>query len=81
MLSSRGDPGIPQVGIVAGRRVGGAVVRNRAKRRIREAMRHVALEADTAYVVIASEGVEREPFDRLVEWLRRAVSPGEGKGR
>jgi ribonuclease P protein component len=69
------------VGFVAGRRVGGAVVRNRAKRRLREAARRVALEADTSYVVIAEPGIGEATFDHLVEWVRSAAAPEEGKGR
>lgn len=73
------DPGPPQVGIVASRRVGGAVQRNRAKRRLREAMRHVALRPGTAYVVQAKRSVLGAPFSQLVAWLRAATgdSPGE----
>jgi ribonuclease P protein component len=33
------EPGAPRVGIICGKRVGGAVVRNRARRRLRAAVR------------------------------------------
>lgn len=81
VLSAPGEPGLPRVGFVAGRRIGGAVARNRAKRRLREAARRVALEADTSYVMVAEAGIAEATFDRLVEWMHSAVAPEEGKGR
>lgn len=58
---------------MAGRRVGNAVVRNRAKRRLREATARVKLCEDTAYVVVAQRGLNDAPFDELVEWVGDAV--------
>jgi ribonuclease P protein component len=74
VLRAPAPTGPPQVGFVAARRVGTAVERNRAKRRLREAMMNVELEADTAYVVIASPGVLTMGFDNLIDHLTRAVS-------
>lgn len=74
MIGAPGEPGLPQVGVVAGRRVGNAVSRNRAKRRIREALRHVELESNMAYVVIASTAVVEADFDRLTRWLGEAIA-------
>jgi ribonuclease P protein component len=76
MITTRGAPGPPQVAFVAGRRVGTAVARNRAKRRLREATASVRLCDDMAYVVIAQRGVNDAPFDELVEWLGDAASRG-----
>lgn len=73
ILQAPGDEGRPQVGIVAGKKVGNAVERNRAKRRIRAALAEVPLRDGTTYVVIASRGVIRAGFGDLVEWLRRGV--------
>lgn len=73
VVRAPGESGPPQVGIVASRRVGNAVVRNRAKRRIREALMEVELQRDTAYVVIASPGVATMGFDRLVSRLGTAL--------
>lgn len=74
MMCTGGERGLPQVGIVASRRVGGAVARNRAKRRLREALMRVGLKSDTAYVVIASSGVVTMRFDNLVSELGAAIA-------
>jgi len=73
-MCTGGERGLPQVGIVASRRVGGAVARNRAKRRLREALMRVGLKTDTAYVVIASSGVVTMRFDNLVSELGAAIA-------
>jgi ribonuclease P protein component len=70
------------VAFVANRRVGGAVQRNRAKRRLREAMRHVALEPGTAYIVQATPDVLEAPFSQLIDWLSAASGPTpDGRGQ
>jgi ribonuclease P protein component len=73
-MCTGGERGLPQVGIVASRGVGGAVARNRAKRRLREALMRVGLKSDTAYVVIASSGVVTMRFDSLVSELGAAIA-------
>lgn len=73
VLAAAGEAGPPTVGVVAGKRVGGAVARNRAKRRLRAAMAGVELKADTSYVVIADSEVVDVEYERLVKWLQRAV--------
>ena len=75
-MSAPGAPGPPQVGIVAGRRLGTAVRRNRAKRRLRAAMERVVCAPGTAYVVIAGPEVIDAEFDRVVGWLRAAFDAG-----
>ena len=77
MICARGEKGLPQVGLVASRRVGGAVTRNRAKRRLREALLRVELRGDTAYVVVASPDVATMGFDRLVHGLGDAIAESE----
>ena len=73
VIRAEGRSGLPQVGIVAGRGVGGAVRRNRAKRRIREAIGLVPLQRNTAYVVVAGPDVTDAAFDQLTDWLRTAT--------
>lgn len=63
----------PLVGIVAGHSVGGAVERNRAKRRLREALARAPLRGDRDYVVIAGREVLEVPFPDVVAWVIRAV--------
>jgi ribonuclease P protein component len=60
--------------VVAGaKKVGGAVQRNRAKRRLREALAAVRLRDGHDYVVIASPAVLTAPFEEVELWLRKAV--------
>ncbi len=58
---------MPRVGIVAGKKVGNAVNRNRAKRRLREAAHLANLRTNTDYILIAGpESIEMDLRD-LVE--------------
>ena len=74
VIVASGAPGLPRVGVVAGAKtVGGAVQRNRAKRRLREALDQVPLRNGYDYVVIASGSVLTASFGEVQRWLRRAV--------
>jgi ribonuclease P protein component len=66
-----------RVGFTATKKLGNAVVRNRARRRLREAVRasfpaHAAGGHD--YVVIARPGALTQDFPRLVEDLKQALA-------
>ncbi|MSO80880.1 MAG: ribonuclease P protein component [Alphaproteobacteria bacterium] len=66
-----------RVGFTASRKVGGAVVRNRARRRLRAAVREVLARAgqdETDYVLIARAGTVERPYAALVEDLRTALA-------
>ena len=76
MICAPAETGPPQVGIVASRRIGSAVRRNRAKRRLREALMSVELEPDTAYVVIAPAAAATMEFGELTRRLGEAVDRG-----
>lgn len=69
VVSAPGLDGIARVGLVVGRKVGRAVLRNRAKRRLRHAVAASRWPAGRDYVVIASPDVLEAPFSRLVGWL------------
>ena len=73
VVSAGGGSEGPLVGIVAGRAVGGAVERNRVKRRVREALAHAPLRGDRDYVVVAGRAVLQAPFPQVVAWVVQAV--------
>jgi ribonuclease P protein component len=65
------------VGFTATRKVGGAVIRNRAKRRLREAARAlVPLHGRPGcdYVFIARMGTADRPWDRLLDDVKSALT-------
>ena len=69
--------GVVRVGFTATRRIGGAVVRNRAKRRLREAARIVAplhVLAGCDYVFIARGGTPTRPWGSLLDDMRSALT-------
>lgn len=73
---ARDDSPIVRAGFTATKRIGGAVERNRAKRRMREAAR--LLLPDLAhpgfdYVFIARGGVTTRPWPRLLDDMKSAL--------
>lgn len=78
------DSAAVRVGFTASRKVGNAVVRNRAKRRLRAAAAAV-LTSDgrpgTDYVLIARGDTAGRPFGVLVDDLRAALRQVERGGR
>jgi|CXWL01.1.fsa_nt_gi ribonuclease P protein component len=72
----RDEAGEIGVGFTASAKVGGAVVRNRAKRRLREAARQLLplLGAPgTDYVLVARAGTADAPWEALLDDLRNAL--------
>lgn len=75
---ARGDEDAPRVGYTCSKKIGNAVARNRAKRRLREVARMVlSTEAKHGwdYVLVGrpNETISR-PFAQLVADLKRAVA-------
>lgn len=66
-----------RIGLVAGKRLGKAVKRNRIKRRIRHACRHIDFTPGWDHILIPAASVAVVPFGTLVEWLERAVTANE----
>ncbi len=63
--------GTTQVAVVASRAIGGAVVRNRAKRRLRAAARQARLPHAVDLVIDARPAVVSAPFTALHRDLER----------
>jgi ribonuclease P protein component len=73
-----------RVGFTATRKIGGAVVRNRARRRLRAAAAQVLprmARHDLDYVLIARATTAARPFDALVSDLEAALMRCGGTGR
>lgn len=62
-IYERGDDGPPRLTVVASRRVGAAVQRNRAKRLLREAARTLAWEDGLDVVLVAHPGLASARLD------------------
>ena len=73
----RGDETMTvRIGFTATRRIGGAVQRNRAKRRLREASRLLApalAKPGCDYVLIARNGTGERPWPRLLDDVKTAL--------
>lgn len=71
------DPKLARFGFTATKSLGGAVLRNRARRRLKEAVRlagpDLAMEGYD-YVLIAREGTVQRRFAELIKDLERALA-------
>ncbi len=74
---SRNDDGPTRLGFTVTRKIGNAVVRNRARRRLKEAARLVLADGGLAgvdLVLVGREATRTRPFAALQEDLRRALA-------
>jgi ribonuclease P protein component len=69
------DPVAPRLGLAVPKSVGGAVVRNRVKRQLRETWQELADAAKPGhdYVLVARPGLAEPADTRGHEWLRERV--------
>lgn len=67
------DLGVSRLGVVVSKKVGGAVVRNRAKRRIRAAVNIRALPPGWDVVVIARTSIQSAEYRHLESELRQLL--------
>jgi ribonuclease P protein component len=73
---ARGDDAPARLGFTVTKKVGNAVIRNRTKRRLREAARMVLREQELRgvdLVLIGREGTRTRPFGALVDDFGRAL--------
>ncbi len=73
---SREDNGPARLGFTVTKKVGNAVVRNRTRRRLREAARLLLRDASMRgvdLVLIGRDGTRSRPFALLIKDLRRAL--------
>ncbi|HVI29605.1 ribonuclease P protein component [Hansschlegelia sp.] len=84
-LRDRGEPDArARVGFTATKRVGGAVERNRMKRRLRAAARAVLTDVARPgcdYVLIARRAVLEVPFERILRDIQDAAKRAHGRSR
>jgi ribonuclease P protein component len=75
VITQRRRNGPSRIGITASRRVGGAVVRNRVKRLVREFFRHHQhrLEPPQDVLVIARAGAAKASSTEVRDELRRTL--------
>lgn len=81
---ARGDHGPARVGFTVSKKVGGAVERNRVRRRLRELVRvsfAERLQERTDYVLIGRRAALDLSFDRLVEDFADALGRWQQSGR
>ena len=72
----RGDDAPARLGFTVTKKVGNAVVRNRTRRRLREAARLLLRDQPVTgvdLVLIGRDGTRRRPFPALMADLRRAL--------
>ncbi len=80
---ARGDADESRLGIAVPKKIGGAVARNRIKRRLREAWRELLPEVPPSsdYVLLVRAPLAEAAEGRGPEWLRERLREVLGKAR
>ncbi len=76
-LLARDDTAPARLGFTVTKKVGNAVVRNRTRRRLREAARLLLREQPVAgvdLVLVGRDSTRTRPFPQLIDDLRRALA-------
>ncbi|MEC9373952.1 MAG: ribonuclease P protein component [Planctomycetota bacterium] len=85
LYAAPNDCGHPRLGLSIGRRCGNAVTRNRIKRRLREAFRHLMPRLPSGYDLVVNvrphEPLELEDYTRLLEDCWRGLHQAWARGR
>ncbi len=75
-MLKRGDEAPPRVGFTVTKKTGNAVIRNRIRRRLKEAVRrHAAhdMAAGHDYVIVGREELVSAPFSEIAAELSRRI--------
>ena len=83
LVRAGAQPAVARVGLTVSSKVGGSVVRNQVKRRLREAVRHeLSLLPPVDLVVVARASSVTASVEDFRAWLRRAAARmRKGAGR
>ena len=75
MIHAKSRYGGIRIGLSVSKKVGNAVVRNRVRRRMKEAMRQLLpmTHGHYAIVFVARSGIDEVKFDSLVQQMRSAL--------
>ena len=73
----KNDLGYSRWGIVASKKIGGAVTRNHVKRQIREIMRGQKLKSGYDIVVLARQSITNESFSNIEHTVRSLLGKCE----
>jgi ribonuclease P protein component len=72
VVRSPGQPDQVRIGLVAGKRIGNAVQRNRIRRRLRAAVADADVPVGFDYVLIPEKEVGEAAYPDLVQWVAAA---------
>jgi len=75
--AGQADEAAARFGFTVTKRIGGAVLRNRVRRRLKEALRlleHLSARGGHDYVLVAREAARTQAFPTLQEELTRAIA-------